>query len=89
LNEIDKPPASKTPSSLESELVQAERAFDRGDYRMVAQLVQKLAHTSHSPLIEPVRRLKNRVSPDPVHLGLLLICTVGLFGIAWTYLFPR
>ena len=86
------PPPVAAQANLQKQLISAERAQDCGNYRLARQLIKEIetklqgssnGEVNHSKAIkEDLELIKNRMSPEPLHL--LFLFFAGLFLLTLT-----
>ena len=70
-------------------LKQAEKAFDRGDFRAVREITERLSKSLDADLRKKALALRARVSVDPVAVVVWVLALVFLLGVAMRYLGGR
>ena len=79
----DREPPSQQPTTQPS-LDDAEAAFERGDFARMSGVLRRLPPESAES--ERARKLAHAVTPDAVHLLVLVLCLIGFAAIAMQYL---
>jgi hypothetical protein len=68
-----------------AQLMRAEAAYARGDYRALAALARELARSSAPDVSARARVLLGAMGPDPVQVAVLVLCALALAAICWHY----
>ena len=80
-----KPTEEKEPEPLHPKLVEAERAFEAGDYQLLRRLCDEVIAAGPPPAAEAARALRRRTEVDKVQLAILAACLVLFLVIAYIY----
>ncbi|MBK8171204.1 MAG: hypothetical protein IPK60_12780 [Sandaracinaceae bacterium] len=73
--------------SDEKRLEEAERAFQRGNYKEMKRLTSSLAQSEAQTIRDKAGVLAQRTAIDPVQLRVVLACLLFFLVVAYKYVF--
>jgi len=82
--EAPTPEPEETPPA-DPRLLEAQRAFDVGDFRRVRTIADDLARSEAPEIARAAVDLRRRVTIDPVQIGVLVACLIFFAVIVAIY----
>jgi len=67
--------------------LQIVKTMKTGDFRLAGDEIEELSKDLEGKDLESVRRLSQRLKPDPVAIIIGIVCLIGLLVVAALYVF--